>query len=147
MSALKGWSDPAPLQGATRSVNSGTQGVALGYRPSALSAPDTSIPFRGPYLNLNLKLVLVGLTKGSARFNFPLINLLRHFMIRYGSWSSPLALISQWVGPYLEMHDLARCAFAPFDMPYNSFVVSRPNSAPLPTLGRIVDPSIHRTRI
>jgi len=38
MSALKGRRDPAPLQGAKRSVDSGTQGVGLGQRAGAFSA-------------------------------------------------------------------------------------------------------------
>jgi hypothetical protein len=35
-----GRNDPAPFQGAKRSVDSGTQGVALGYHAPALSAPE-----------------------------------------------------------------------------------------------------------
>jgi len=40
LSALKGRRDPAPLQGAKRSVDDVTQGVALGWHPPALSAPE-----------------------------------------------------------------------------------------------------------
>jgi len=40
MSALKGRRDLAPFQGAKRSVNAGTQGIALGLHSAALSAPE-----------------------------------------------------------------------------------------------------------
>jgi len=40
MYALKGRKDPAPLQGAKRSVDAETQGVALGWHAPALSAPE-----------------------------------------------------------------------------------------------------------
>jgi len=38
--ALKGRKEPAPLQGAKGMLGAGTQGVALGWHASALSAPE-----------------------------------------------------------------------------------------------------------
>jgi hypothetical protein len=46
MPALKGRGIPAPLQGAPQSIDSETQGVAPGWHPPALSAPESAWAIR-----------------------------------------------------------------------------------------------------
>jgi|SRR5665213_2103012 len=48
ISALKGRRSPAPLQGANHLPRAETQGVALGWLPMALSAPEGVVFFEAP---------------------------------------------------------------------------------------------------
>src|SRR5207247_9517807 len=57
--------------------------------------------------------------------------------------AAPSASPSERIGTELELHDLARGPFAPFDVEGRSGAVGRPQSLALPASIRIVDASVH----
>ena len=61
--------------------------------------------------------------------------------------SSGQLLFCEWIGTYLEMHELTWGALPSLDMPCCAFVIVSPNAPALPTRIGIVDAAIHIARV